>query len=202
MRSRIYTNRLLILQLAKNLGLIYLPDELVRVKINGQPEKYFFLEKKFDNKFMEVEKKSSYKRVQYRFSEFQSADKSLIRATDTDPYTEAELVQHLTSGLLDAGISEAHLDSIISRYIDINNAISNRSPNVLRFFDPNYISNYDALSLIMGFVGHSWMKSNFFVYHNQANGLFYPSVTRDSVPSRLIFNDEPLEKQIISSLFF
>ena len=58
MRSRIYTNRLLILQLAKNLGLIYLPDELVRVKINGQPEKYFFLEKKFDNKFMEVEEKN------------------------------------------------------------------------------------------------------------------------------------------------
>ena len=53
----------------------------------------------------------------------------------------------------------------------------------------------------MGFVGHSWMKSNFFVYHNQANGLFYPSVTRDSVPSRLVFNDEPLEKQIISSRY-
>lgn len=195
-RSRIYTNRLLITQLAERLNLINLSDDLVRVKINGQPEKYFFLEKKFDNKFMEIDGKSSFRRIQHRYSMYQSADKSLVKATDTEPYTEKELIDYLRAGLIAEGVPETHFEHIISRYVAINKAITLRSPDVRRFFDPDYIAKYDALAFIMGFVGHSWMKHNFFVYYNQADGLFYPSVTRDSVPSKLSYGSDTLEKQL------
>ena len=198
-RSRIYTNRLLILKLAEYLGLHYLPDDIVTVKINSHTEKYFFFEKKFDNKFMEASGNSSLKRFEFSETDFESGDKSLVRATDSGPYSEEQLKRYLTSSLLEEGLPRTSFDPIISRYTNLDKAIATRSLNVKEFFDPNYIAKYDALSTVMGFVGHSYMRSNFFVYYNLANGLYYPSITRDSIPSRLVLNSsEPLEKRLMS----
>jgi len=196
-RSRIYTNRLLILKLAEYLGLHHLLDDIVRVKINGHAGKYFFFEKKFDNKFMEASGNSSLKRFEFSETIFESGDKSLVRATDNSPYSEEKLKEYLTASLLEEGLPRNSFDPIISRYTALDKAIATRSLDVKEFFDPDYIAKYDALSTVMGFVGHSYMRSNFFVFYNLANGLYYPSVTRDSIPSSLVLSSrEPLEKRL------
>lgn len=198
-RSRIYTNRIQSLALAEYLDILHQPEKLVRVKLKGQDEKYFFFEKKFDNKLMENQGLSSLRRLEYSATQTQTADKSLVSIIDQNAYTEQELTNYLIVALKEEGIPESHYKPIISKYLAINKAISSRSIDVGNYFDPEYLAKFEALRIIQGFVGHGWMKSNFFLFYNQADGLFYPGITRDNKPSKLTLTDnDPIEKQLNS----
>ena len=91
-------------------------------------------------------------------------------------------------------------EELLERYLALNLAIvNNKSQEIHTFFDEDYITSFNAVSLIMGYIGHGSTRDNLYVYFNMANGKFYPILTRDHIVEYLPKNGK-IENKINLSL--
>ncbi|MBL78518.1 MAG: hypothetical protein CMH70_00400 [Nitrosomonadaceae bacterium] len=183
---------------AEELGIITQRHKWARVKINNWPERVFHFEYPLDNDFMESRGNSSYWRLAYKWP-VASSHKSLTYIHDLYPVTTEDtsihplldipgyglisfkqLTSRLKTSLVNLGIPEGSHRSIIERYLAFHEAIINKdSDRMLQFFDQDYIATYAASRLFLAFGSHGATPDNFFNFYNQANGLFYPAISRD-----------------------
>lgn len=196
-RVRIGRTRQASLGMSRSMGLITQESYPVLVKINGWPEKIYYLEHRLDEGHMEARGHAPLVRFEHSFSPLQSPNKSLIiggRRGEVDQGLDVKL----KGALRDEGINELHHVHYLTRYRGLNGAILNRdSENITKYFDLSYVTRLQALRLIQGYVGHGWVAGNFYVFYNSANGKFYPAVTRDNVPSPLVFDEGSTPEQCL-----
>jgi hypothetical protein len=203
---------------ARKLGIITQEQEFIRVKINNWPERIYYFEYHLDNNFMESTGRSSLWRLQHP-NPTGSHGKSLTYVSPDDyeekftletknlkdqQVSKAELILRLTDALIRRGVKKESHGPIIERYLTFHEAILNKDSNkLLQLFDQNYITNYAAARLIISLGGHGYLAQNFFNFYNQANGLFYPGITRDDWGYNLLSlaPNQSIERQLFQVPF-
>ena len=199
---------------ARKLGIITQKQEFIRVKINNWPERVFYFEYRLDNKFMESTGRTSLWRLQHP-NPIGSHHKSLTYVSPEDfedkvslkdkitlkgkQISKAELTARLKNALIRMGMKTESHGPVIERYLAFHEAILNKdSIELLQLFDQNYIANYAAARLIISMGKHGYYAQNFFNFYNQADGLFYPGITRDDWKYDLLVLTpyQSLEKQL------
>ena len=197
-RTRIKPIQQLALAFADKMGLIYQPQKMVVVKINGWQEKIYFFEQRLNNKYMEVSNRPSFIRLESTDDSTQDSDKSLIYTTGSNVYSNAEYSKLLKAAMSNEGIDPLKNKPLQDRYNHLNQQIlALNSENIAAYFDLDYISKYEALRLISGFTDHGWAKDNFHIFLDKASGKFYPTVTNDDNAAYLGNPGlDPIEKQI------
>ena len=176
---------------AKKLGIIAQKEEWIRVKINNWPERIFSLEHRLNNDFMEYTGRSSLVRLGYtspppKYDSHKSLTYVFPDECKTCAFPYDELRARLTVALKKEEIQKENHDLIIERYISYYDAMVKRdSKKLIQFFDQDYITTLAALHSISGFTWHGYLAINFFNFYNQADGFFYPAVSRDDYASKL-----------------
>ena len=187
----------LTMDLASRFDLLIQKQELVNLKINDWEEKFYFFEHRLNSTFMEIQGNSSLKLFSHDVSE-QKEDKSLILAEkkdvkDFDPLFYSQMFRE---SLEAEGFLGKNGEEILERYLALNQAIVNKkSQEIHSFFDEDYITSFNAVRLILGYVGHGSFQDNLYLFFNMANGKFYPVLTRDHIPDYLPENGT-IEKKI------
>ncbi len=195
-RSKMPASRNVLLDLAQRNGIIIQDYKMLRVKINNWEEKLYLFTHRLNDKFMEARGKSSYRRFEYSNSTVHSSNKSLV--INTPEGNLASYRKMLEFALQEAEVSPDHARAIQARYGELNNTIVDGDyASIGQYFDPEYISTFDALRTVTALRGHGWNQENLYMFLNTANGLFYPAMTRDNVTSNLRLNEfKTPERQI------
>ena len=185
--------------MASRFNLFIQKQKLINLKINNWEEKLYFFEHRLNSSFMEANANSSLKLFSYDVSD-QEEDKSLILAEkkhikNFNPLFHSKM---LKESIEEGGITKKNVDEILKRYLALNEAIVNGNPKeIASFFDEEYISSFNVVRLILGYIGHGFSRDNLYVFFNIANGKFYPILTRDNVPDYLS-NNGMIENKINS----
>ena len=174
--------------LASRFDLLIQKQELVNLKINDWEEKLYYFEHRLNSSFMEAQGISSLKLFKYDVSEHEIEDKSLILAekrhiNDFDPLLYSQMFKESQEA---EGFIGKNGEELLERYLALNQAIvNNKSQEIQYFFDEDYITSFNAVRLILGYIGHGSVRGNLYIFFNMANGKFYPILTRDHIPDLL-----------------
>jgi len=174
--------------LASRFDLLIQKQELVNLKINDWEEKLYYFEHRLNSSFMEAQGNSPLKLFKYDVSEHETEDKSLILAEkrDIDDFDPLLYSQMFKESLEAEGFIGKNGEELLERYLALNQAIvNNKSQEIHYFFDEDYITSFNAVRLILGYIGHGSVRGNLYIFFNMANGKFYPILTRDHVPDYL-----------------
>lgn len=196
-RERIRPERHLILYLADWFHIIKQQEELVGVKINNWDEKLYYFEHRFDEHFMEVQKKSSFRIVENG----ETNDKSSIVNIVNPKGPLFDLLQfqkQFMNSMERIDLSATQKAGMLERYLALNSAIvSGNYKYINNYFELDYIASFEAARTIAGCMGHGFVGGNLYVFIDTANGKFYPAISRDNVPSLLRPSaGYPVERQI------
>ncbi len=163
--------------LAESFHLMYQRDELVKVKINKNSNKLFFLETRMNNDYLESIGKSSLIRIERDFH------KSMI-------YSDGDTLETLNAAIKEE-VSKikcpvAMQEKIIERYTSINRKLeTGESDSIEQYFDLDYISSFEAMRFVGGYDGHGFTHENLLVYFDTLNFKFYPIYHRDNFQTDL-----------------
>ena len=198
-RERIQPNRLQNIYLAKKFNIIYQDDKLVRLKINGWNEKLYFMEDKLTSDLMEARYNSSLKLFRSRKPNEIVSDKALIlySYTDLDKISDNDTLRLNFEEIFDnENIKAESRKPIYDRYLNLNRFLLNPSiGSATEFFNMEYISSFEAVRMLRGFLGHGLAFGNTYLASNWSDGKFYPIIHRDFVPS-FLFNSNVIESQL------
>jgi hypothetical protein len=168
------------LEFAQRFGLLKQRIKLVRVKINDWEEKLYYFERRLNDQEMEATGNSSLRR--FRHEEDHESDKSLIFTFNEDeiPFSESKFRKIFGEVLAATEYPVGHKSAYFNRYVAFNNTIaSGNARSIASFVDMDYITSFLAAVSLGGLSGHVFLKPNFYVFHNNADGKFYPVLTRD-----------------------
>ncbi len=199
-RERVQPQRLINILMAEKFGLINQRLKLVRVKINSWDEKLYFLEDRLTSKLMETRFNSSLNFFKTEIPGSLTPDKALI-IDGNDIKTgidEKKAQQNFDIMFDDFSIDENHRAAIFDRYMKLNRTIERSDySNFHQFFSLDYISSFEAVRFMMGFVGHGALKGNLYAPINFSDGNFYPVIVRDHLQSYLsLKNNESIESKL------
>jgi hypothetical protein len=178
----------LTMDMASRFDLLIQKQELVNLKINDWEEKLYYFEHRLNSSFMEAQGNSPLKLFKYDVSEHETEDKSLILAekrhiNDFDPLLYSQMFKE---SLEAEGFIGKNGEELLERYLALNQAIvNNKSQEIHYYFDEDYITSFNAVRLILGYIGHGSVRGNLYIFFNMANGKFYPVLTRDHLPDYL-----------------
>ena len=134
------------------------PDEMVKVKINNLPERIFFKEGLYEDSLERPFKDTP---IYYYKSGFQAMKAPV-----------ANLINLLKKDSVNSEFK--------TRLLEINQAIQKgNSKKLLSFFDKDYLTKYFIVKTILGFSGHECYPGNWYVFYNEKDSLFYPSISRE-----------------------
>ena len=185
--ERIAPRYSLTMDMASRFDLLIQEQKLINLKINDWEEKLYIFEYRLNSSFMEIQGNSSLKLFSYDISA-EEEDKSLILAENKDvkDFDPLFYSQMFRNSLESQGLLGKKGEELLERYLALNQAIVNKKAQEIHsFFDEDYITSFNALRLILGYVGHGSLRGNFYVFYNMANDKFYPVLTRDHIPDYL-----------------
>ncbi len=192
-RERVLPERLRTFILAKKLGLLFQPERLVRLNINGAGKLYYF-EHRLDDAYLEVLGRSSYR----IFTD--DNDFSMVYADRASKEEMEGFRAGMEAALAPLGLPPSHVSAITDRYDALNKAIAyGGASSVASFFDKDYIASYIAETWLNGYVqGHGFCRGNLYVFLDTASGKFYPAFTRDNIVDKLSDpGDGSVERQVV-----
>jgi hypothetical protein len=182
-RERIQPQRHINKLLARKFGLIYQETKPIRLKINGWDEKLYFWEDRLSSDLMEVKYNTSLAFFRAEPSNGVVSDKSLLVGRKGKVSFDRKTQQKKFDSVFDDfGVDEAKREHIFDRYYSINSSIVSGNPEGFdQYFDLDYISSYESVRFLMGFIGHGSLEGNLYAAINYSNGKFYPTIVRDNV---------------------
>jgi len=147
-------------------------EKLVKVKINDWDNKLYYIEHRLNNNYM---KRAGLPNL---IILKRSENKSMLY----NNYTDIDSVMADIRELLDqSDFPDTLKERIYSRYWEFNSALKkNKIVDINKFFDPEYITSYEAARMILGFDGHGSSMINLYVFLDTVSFKFYPVFTRDN----------------------
>lgn len=195
--ERIRASYALTNSMASRFNIFMLKDELVKVKINNWPEKLYFFEYPFDNVYMESIGKASLKRFGFSSTQDTTIEQDKSMVFSDGEYDSTLFKTQFQEALDDGGFTGILAAPLYERYSSLNKKIeANDYRSIADYFDLDYITSYEAVRMLFGFVAHGFLKSNFYVFYNLANGKFYPAFTRDDISSQLARKYSTIERYL------
>ena len=186
-RENLTETQQLVMTAAREAHVLVQDHRLVRVRINNRREKLFYFSNLLDDEYAESAGQASLRTVTYDYDDGLS-DKSLV-FTDSVQYrdTTFDFEEHFRRALTQMGVPRTDWDPLLRRYSAFNTAIRGDSAaDPAEFFDLEYLGRYEAIRYVLGLNIHGFVRANFRVFLNTANGKFYPALSgRDDFPSTL-----------------
>ena len=186
-RENLTETQQLVMTAAREAHVLVQDHRLVRVRINNRREKLFYFSNLLDDEYAESAGQASLRTVTYDYDDGLS-DKSLV-FTDSVQYrdTTFDFEEHFRRALTQMGVPRTDWDPLLRRYSAFNTAIRGDSAaDPAEFFDLEYLGRYEAIRYVLGLNVHGFVRANFRVFLNTANGKFYPALSgRDDFPSTL-----------------
>ena len=169
---------------SQSFGLQDIRDDLVVLRINGVVQGVYYLQEKIDSTFLEYNQCSNCYATRltdnwvedhpYNIPPYQSADENGI-------FWGSGHISPFDYDIANLDIDETELDEAFPgskafvqyRLNELFDAVKKNDPDVIRFFDVDYLSSFEAFRAITGSI-HIIAGDNFHMAYKATNGKFYP----------------------------